>query len=93
MQQLAGEKAVDYRQMIESKSPEVYENLKRSVETGRWPDGRPVTAAQRENALQAVIAWGERHLEPEQRVGYIDKGYKAGDSCDEPGPQTLNWKN
>jgi hypothetical protein len=41
--------------------------------------------------MQAVIAWGEQHLPPEQRVGFIDKGHKAGDSCDEPQP--LNWQD
>jgi hypothetical protein len=40
--------------------------------------------------MQAVIAWGEMHLPVEQRVGFIDKGAKAGEACDEPTP--LAWK-
>jgi len=47
---------------------------------------------QRENALQAIIAWGEKHLPAGERVGYIDKGHKGGDQCDDPGPEPLNWK-
>ncbi len=82
---------MDYRQLIETMSPEIYRSLKQSLEIGRWPDGRSMTPEQRENALQAVIAWGERHLPPNERVGYIDKGHKAGDTCDDPVETPLNW--
>jgi uncharacterized protein YeaC (DUF1315 family) len=68
---------------------DLYDRLLQALETGRWPDGRSVTAEQREHAMQAVIAWGEQHLPPEERVGFIDKGHKAGDECDDPQP--LNW--
>ena len=83
---------MDYQKLIETMTPEIYQNLRRAVELGKWPDGSPVTPEQRENALQAVIAWGEQHLPPEQRVGFIDKGKKAGDSCDDPDETPLNWK-
>ncbi len=78
--------------MIDTMSPDIYRSLVRSVELGKWPDGRPLTPEQRENALQAIIAWGEKHLEETERVGYIDKGHKAGDTCDEPDEMPLNWK-
>ena len=83
---------MDYLKMIESMSPEVYSRLKRSVELGKWPDGRPLTAAQREHALQAVIAWDRLHLEASEQTGFIDKGQKAGSSCAEPQVAPLNWK-
>jgi uncharacterized protein YeaC (DUF1315 family) len=83
---------MDYRKMIDTMSPDIYRSLVRSVELGKWPDGGPLTAEQRENALQAIIAWGEKHLEQTERVGYIDKGHKAGDTCDEPDEMPLNWK-
>ena len=84
---------MDYRQTIEDMSADVYERLKLAVETGKWPDGRPVSPEQRENALQAVIAWGEVHLQPQERVGYIDRGHKDGEVCDDPDVSTLNWKD
>ncbi len=62
---------MDYLQLVETMSPDVYRNLLRSVELGRWPDGRPLTPEQRENAMQAIIAWGQLHLPEEERVGYI----------------------
>lgn len=68
---------MDYEQLIDSLTPDVVERLRRGVETGRWPDGRPVTAEQRENSLQAIIAWEQRRLPEEQRVGYIDNDDKV----------------
>jgi uncharacterized protein YeaC (DUF1315 family) len=83
---------MDYVQLIATMSPETYQSLVRSVELGKWPDGRTVTAQQRENAMQAIIAWGEKHLPEQDRVGYIEKKEKAGDSCDVPLEMPLNWK-
>ena len=83
---------MEYQQLIDTLSPEMYQSLKRSLEVGKWPDGKPLTAQQRHNTMQAIIAWGERHLSEKERVGYIDKGHKAGDSCDNPEETTLNWK-
>ena len=83
---------MDYQQMIESLTPELYRSLKRAVEVGRWPDGSRLTPEQREHAMQAIIAWGERHLDATERVGYIDKGRKAGDTCGEPEEMPLNWQ-
>jgi hypothetical protein len=83
---------MDYTQMIETMTPEIYQSLKRSVELGTWPDGKRLTPEQRENAMQAIIAWGERHLAATERVGYIDKGHKAGDTCDTPLETPLSWK-
>lgn len=68
---------------------QVYEQLLESLSTGRWPDGRALTETQRQHAMRAVITWGEIHLSPEDRVGFIDKGAKAGDVCDDPEP--LTW--
>jgi uncharacterized protein YeaC (DUF1315 family) len=83
---------VDYLQLIETMTPEIYRSLVRSVETGKWPNGNALTPEQRQESLQAVIAWGKLHLPEEQRVGYIDKGKKAGSSCDKPVETTLNWR-
>ena len=78
--------------MIESLSPEIYQSLKRSLELGKWPDGKPMSPEQRRHAMQAVIAWGEKHLPEDQRVGYIDRGQRAGERCDDPLESTLKWQ-
>ena len=78
-----------YRESVQQMDRQVYEQLLESLSTGRWPDGRALTETQRQHAMRAVITWGEIHLSPEDRVGFIDKGAKAGDVCDDPEP--LTW--
>ena len=82
---------MDYQQLINAMTPDLYRRLRRAVEVGKWPDGQALTPEQRESALQAVIAWGEKHLPEEERVGYIDRGHKAGDQCSDPEETPLNW--
>ena len=82
-----------YQQAIEAMSRETYQNLKKALESGKWPDGKLLSREQRENTMQAVIAWGRLHLEAEERVGFINKKHKEGDVCDEPDETTLTWKD
>lgn len=73
---------MQFENLIASITPEIYQNMLRAIETGRWPDGRTVTEAQREHCLTAVIAWGERNLPEHERIGYIDRGTKEeGEVC------------
>ena len=82
--------AADYLKSIQQMDRGLYDRLRESLATGRWPRGRLVTEAQRQHAMQAVITWGELHLPPDERVGFIDKGSKAGEDCDAPAP--LKWE-
>jgi len=82
---------MDYQQTIDDMSQEVYQRLVRAVEIGKWPDNKPLTPEQRVHAMRAIIAWGERHLPEQQRVGYIDKQKKAGEMCDTPLETPLKW--
>ena len=84
---------MDYLQLIENMSEDIYQRLLRAVELGKWPDGKALTIAQRENAMQAVIAWGEQHLPERNRVGYLEAKEKPGEICDEPEATPLSWKN
>ena len=78
-----------YRESVQQMDRQVYEQLLESLSSGRWPDGRALTETQRQHAMRALITWGEIHLSPEERIGFIDKGAKAGDVCDDPEP--LTW--
>jgi uncharacterized protein YeaC (DUF1315 family) len=84
---------MDYQQLIDNMSPETYRNLKRALELGKWPDGKALTQEQRHNTMQAVFAWGEKHLPHNERVGYIDKGRKGSKTDDDSQETPLNWKN
>ena len=67
-----------YQDLLEQITPELYNTFKRALELGRWPDGREMTAEQRQSCLDAVIAYDQLHHPQEQRVGYIDRGRKQG---------------
>ncbi|MFO8141797.1 MAG: DUF1315 family protein [Marinobacter sp.] len=72
-----------YDELIERLDPMVYRNLKQSIELGKWPDGRAMTREQRAISLEAVIFYENKHNIPQQqRVGYLDRGEKAGTACD-----------
>ncbi|WP_024460036.1 YeaC family protein [Marinimicrobium sp. LS-A18] len=62
---------MNYQDLLNSLTPEIYDNLKRAVELGKWPDGRVVTPEQRQHCMEAVIAYEHKHLPPEQHTGYI----------------------
>jgi uncharacterized protein YeaC (DUF1315 family) len=79
---------MNYEELVRQITPELYATFRRSLEIGRWPDGRPMTAQQREHCLQAVIAYDQLHTPEAERVGYIDRGAKAARSGTE---QTLRW--
>jgi len=83
---------MDYLKLIENMTPEIYRSLKRAVEIGKWPDGKPLTRQQRQESLQAVIAWGKLHLAEDEQAGYIDRRHKAGEVCDDPAVTPLKWK-
>lgn len=72
-----------YEELIQRLDPAVYQNLKRSLELGKWPDGRRLTKEQRGICMEAIIYYEEHHQVPkEARVGYLDRGVKAGTACD-----------
>ncbi len=87
---------MDFDKLIDNLDPAIYESLKRAIEIGKWPDGRPLTAEQRGHCMDAVIAYDHRRKPPGQRVGDIDMGSKAeGDSCsghgEADGEQAIKW--
>jgi len=74
---------VTYDELIERLDPTVYRNLKQAIELGKWPDGRVISREQRAICLEAVIYYENKHNVPEEeRVGYLDRGEKAGTACD-----------
>jgi uncharacterized protein len=63
---------VNFEQLIQSLDADIYQRLKTAVEMGKWPNGAALTAEQKALSLQAVIAYENKHLPPEQRSGYIE---------------------
>ena len=80
--------ADSFEKIVRAMTREVYENMRRAVELGRWPDGRAVSPEQRETSLQAIIAWETIHLPEEQRTGYMPTN-DCSSKADEERPVSL----
>lgn len=65
-------------QALKTVTPEIYQNLKHSIATGRWPNGQLLSETQKEQSMQLVIAYESKHVPESQRVGFIKQaGCKA----------------
>ncbi|MDP5291506.1 DUF1315 family protein [Oceanimonas sp. CHS3-5] len=62
-----------FQQAIAAMPKEVYERLKTAVELGKWPDGSALTQEQKENSMQAVLAWQAMHNDNPEHMS-IGKG-------------------
>lgn len=82
--------------LINSLTPEIYQNLKTAIELGRWPDGRVVTTEQKQHSMQAVIGYELKHLPAEQRTGYVppkNHGHCGSEGeVAEPEDKPLKWQ-
>ena len=65
------------QEFLSAMTPEIYQNLKQSLELGRWPNGERLTDEQRNTSLQAIIAWEYEHLPETERVGYMPQKCKS----------------
>lgn len=89
---------MDFEQLLSSIDPEIYKNLKRAIELGKWPDGRVVSKEQRALCLQAVISYEHKNLPADQHTGYIPP--KPHEHCGGTGSvaepdeeKPLNWQH
>ncbi|NBS11763.1 MAG: DUF1315 family protein [Gammaproteobacteria bacterium] len=60
--------------LIASLTPEMVVGLKQAVALGRFPDGREVSAQQRDWMLEAIIRYEESFVPETERTGYVDRG-------------------
>ncbi len=89
-----------YKKAISELTPDIYQNLKKAIEIGKWPNGQQLTQEQKENAMQAVIAYELHHnMSDDQRIGYVnvqgsdchnDDGSTKPDNLDQPKP--IKWQ-
>ncbi|MBR7888498.1 YeaC family protein [Marinomonas sp. A79] len=84
---------MNFKEMIDNMSPEVYVRLKQSVELGKWPNGVRLTPDQTELCLQAIITYDYNNKEEKDRVGFIDTtGHKnIGGKSTKKEEDTIKW--
>lgn len=62
-----------FEELLAAISPEIHSKLKQAIELGRWENGERLSKEQVELCMQAVIAYDERYLSEEEKIGYIDR--------------------
>ncbi|PKF50188.1 YeaC family protein [Enterovibrio nigricans] len=65
---------MDIEQLLSSVTPDVFERLSYAVETGKWPEGTPLTKEQRDNAMQLVMLYQSRHNTEPQHMSVAAGG-------------------
>jgi len=65
---------VSFQQVAQNLTPEVYLNLKQSLQVGKWPDGKELTKEQKVICMEAILTYEVANQIPEtERVGYLDR--------------------
>lgn len=59
---------MDAEQLIDAITPEAYERLLFAVETGKWPEGTPLSQEQRDSCMQAVMLYQSKHNSEAQHM-------------------------
>lgn len=59
---------MNIQKMVSAMTPAVYERLSNAVETGKWPDGQPLSASQRETSMQAVMLYQATVLKSDEHM-------------------------
>ncbi|CAH0992508.1 hypothetical protein SIN8267_02640 [Sinobacterium norvegicum] len=85
---------MDLEKILATITPEVYANLQRAIELGKWADGKVLTVEQKELCMQAIIAYGEKNLIEEDRTGFVNMSEKKKQQRDSKlsDTQTLDFK-
>jgi uncharacterized protein YeaC (DUF1315 family) len=60
---------------IENMPEAMYLRLKCAAETGKWPEGTAVEQAQRDTALQLIMAYQARHLNSDEMLTIGSDGH------------------
>ncbi|HFB64159.1 MAG TPA: DUF1315 family protein [Aeromonadales bacterium] len=81
---------MDFDKLIMSLTPEIYQQLKKAVELGKWENGDKLTSSQLESALQATIAYRARH---EIDAGELFSVDASGELVDGHQIKTTNSEN
>lgn len=60
--------------LLQAITPDIYERLRQSVETGKWLDGNPLTEQQKDTCLQAIIMYQSKVLASKEYMTVNEHG-------------------
>ncbi len=75
--------------LVESLTPNMVSDLKRAIEVGKFPDGRLVTAQQKELMLGAIIHYDVLNVPEVDRTGFVKQKKKRSRISDSVGDKIL----
>ncbi len=68
---------MNIEELINTMTPEIYGNMKKAVELGRWGDGRTMSKEQKSHCVEAMIRYEHlNNIAETERVGYVDMSNK-----------------
>lgn len=65
---------MDVNKLLESMTPDVFQNLQYAVETGKWHNGTPLSAEQRSTCMQAMMLYQSKHNKDAQHMTVAEGG-------------------
>jgi len=71
-----------FSELIDKLTPDIYQQLKKAVEIGKWPTGQALSKEQRSLCLQAVIAYEQKNVTETERTGFVPSKKTACGSQD-----------
>lgn len=70
---------------------DIVERFKTAVAIGKWPDGRVLTADQKETCMRAIIMFEHKNVPENERTGYVPPKETPCDTKKEE-VETIKWK-
>lgn len=64
---------MDYSKLVDSLTPDMIQRLSEAVETGKWPDGNPLSAEHKESCIQAIMLYQARYSADEEQPFTVTK--------------------
>jgi uncharacterized protein YeaC (DUF1315 family) len=84
---------MDIISLVDNMSEDMYLRLKCAAETGKWPEGTVVDAAQKTSALQITMAYQSRHLNSDEILTIGADGHIVDKTKRELKTEFANLKN
>lgn len=82
------------KEYIAAITPQVYQQFRRAIELGKWPDGKRLSDEQRATCMEAIITYEHLHVPQEARTGYIPvEGCSSKDKNSGDDEQALRWQD
>ncbi len=60
--------------LLRAMTPEIYERLRQSVETGKWLDGKPLSEEQKNTCMQAIMIYQSKVLASKEHMTVNEAG-------------------